>query len=115
MLKNLLQELARPDAVQHLSTLHLSDAVAALATHNEVFEREQRIRNNAKAAYVTEVAKNARLDVQNEFVAFVDVLNALAILEGPEKYAQLKLNLNQVLKHYVALGRQKTRKKEVEE
>ncbi len=115
MLKNLLQELARPDAVQHLSTLHLTDAVAALTTHNEVFEREQRIRNKANAHYVTEVAKNARLNVQNEFVAFVEVLNALAILEGPEKYAQLKLNLNQVLKHYVALVRKRTKKKGEEE
>ena len=48
--------------------------------------------NKANAHYVTEVEKNARLDVQNEFVVFVDVLNALAVLEVPDKYAQLKLN-----------------------
>ena len=115
MLKNLLQELARADAVQHLSTLHLTDAVAALTTHNQAFEREQRIRNTANAHYVTEVAKNARMDVQNEFVAFVDVLNALAILEGPQKYVELKQNLNQLLKNYKALVRKRTKKKGEEE
>ena len=94
MLKNLLQELARPAAVQHISTLHLTDAISVLTSHNEDFAREQRIRNKADAHYVTEVAKNARLDVQNEFVAFVEVINALTILEEPEKYAQLKLNMN---------------------
>ena len=115
MLKNLLQDLAKPYAVLHLSTLHLSDAVAALTTHNEDFEREQLIRNIANAHYVTEVAKNARLNVQIEFVAFVGILNALAILEGPEKYAQLKLNLNQLLKHYIALVRKRTKKRVEEE
>lgn len=115
LLKILLQELAKPDAEQHLSTLHLTDAVAALTIHNEVFKREQRIRHSAKANYVTEVAKKARLNVQHEFVAFVDVLNALAILEGPEKYAQLKQFLNELLRSFKAKVKQRTRKRVEEE
>lgn len=114
LLTTFLQDLSKPDAVQHLSTLHLTDVVTALTTHNQIFESEQQIRSFAQAEYVTEVARNARLDAQNAFMAFAGVINALAILEGQEKYAELKQYLNALFKKYVTQMRQRTKKKKEE-
>ena len=112
LLNNLLQDLAKPQAKQHLSTLQLTEVVTALTTHNQTFEREQLNRRIEESEYVTGVAKKARMNAQSAFLAFIEVLNALAILEGEEKYAELKQNLNAVLKRYLAKVRQRTRKKE---
>ena len=115
LLNNLLQDLAKPQAEGHLSILHLTDAVTALTLHNDVFENEQQNRRNAKSEFVTGVAREARLNVQNAYLAFAEMVNALAILEGPEKYAELKQFLNVLFKRYVAQVRQRTkRKKKVE-
>lgn len=114
LLINLLQDLAKPQAQQHLSALQLTDAITALTNHNLAFKHEQLNRRNAKAEYVTGVAKNARLDAQNAFMAFVEVVNALAILEGEEKYVELKQYLNVLFKRYVSQMRQRTKKKKEE-
>ena len=114
LLTNLLQDLSEPNMKQHLAILHLTDAVGALITHNQTFEIEQRNRVSANAEYVTGVVKEARMNVQNSFFEFVDLMNALAILEGQEKYAALKQSLTALLKKYVAQVRQRTRKKEEE-
>ena len=115
LLTNLLQDLAKPDMEQHLATLHLTKAVAELTVHNQTFEIEQRNRLSANAEYVTGVVKEARTDVQNAFLKFVDVLNALILLEGEEKYAELKQFMTSLLKKHLAQVRQRTRKKEEEE
>lgn len=114
LLVNLLQDLEKPIAVQHLSTLHLTDVVSALTIHNTVFKNEQLNRRTANAEFVTEVAKNARLNAQDAFMAFVEMVNALAILEGPDKYIELKQYINVLYKRYVAQMRQRTKKKVVE-
>lgn len=58
---------------------------------------------------------NARENIQNDFLAFVDVVNSLAIIEGEEKYAALKQNISAVVTRYMALTRQRTKKKIPEE
>ncbi len=107
----LLQELARPQSIAHIATLHLTDAVAALTANNQFFIEEQHARKKAEARYVTEVARNARIKVQNEFYEFVDLMNALAIVEGEEKYVEIKKILNHLLKEYISQARQRHKKK----
>jgi hypothetical protein len=63
---------------------------------------------------VTGVVKDARIEVQNEFLSFVDVVNALAIVEGEEKYSDLKLKINNVFKEYTSKAKQRTKKKKEE-
>ncbi len=113
MITNLLQEMAQPESIKHIDTLSLTEIVAALTTNNHIFIHEQRVRGKAKANYVTGVAKNARTNVQNDFLAFVDIVNALAIVEGEEKYAELKQFVNQLLKNYVATTKERSKKEEV--
>lgn len=114
VITNLLQDLAKADSQQHITILQLTDAVSALTTHNLIFEKEQQNRRKAQAEYVTGVVKNARTNVENDFLAFVDVVNALAIIEGEEKYAELKRNIGAMVKKHFALAKQRTRKKEEE-
>ena len=45
----------------------------------------------------------------------VALINALAIVEGEEKYAALKLFLNTLVQKYVSNMRQRTKKKEEDE
>ena len=54
IITNLLQDLAEDDATQHLATLHLTDAVAALTNDNQTFENEQLTRKEYLSTYVTE-------------------------------------------------------------
>lgn len=114
MIMNLLQDLAKDIPKQHIATLHLTDAVVALETNNKVFIREQHTLNKIKAKFVPGAAKNARLDAQNEFMELVELINALAVVEGEEKYAKLKLQLNTLMKKNMAKVRQRTKKKEDE-
>ena len=112
MIGNLLQEFARPASVESIATLNLTDAVTALTAHNDVFEHEQRVRYTAQAHYVTGVAKKARVNAQNELLAYADVVNAYALVEGEEMFVELKQALNQLVKSYVAQARQRKRKEE---
>ena len=115
MISNLLQEFARPASVESIATLDLTDAVTALTTNNQIFEDEQRVRYIAQAHYVTGVAKGARVNVQNELLAFADVVNAFAIVEGEEMFVELKQMVNQLVKRFVTQARQRKRKKVEEE
>lgn len=115
ILINLLQDLAKDLPKQHIATLNLTDAVVALQTNTQIFDRELHARSRFKAEFVPGVAKNARLDVQQEFMEMVALINALAIVEGEEKYATLKLFLNTLVQKYVSNMRQRTKKKEEDE
>ena len=113
VLINLLQELALDEAKQHIATLHLTDAIAALTAYNDTFDKEQLTRRQQNAKYVTEVAKNARADVQARFLEFVDVVNALSVVEGSEKYADLKQKISSLVKEYFMQARQRNKKQVV--
>ena len=114
MIMNLLQDLAKDIPKQHIATLQLTDAVVALETNNKVFIREQHTLNKIKAKFVPGVARKARMNAQNEYMELVELINALAVVEGEEKYAKLKLQLNTLMKKNMAKVRQRTKKKEDE-
>lgn len=111
----LLQELARDKEQQYIATLGLTEAVLALATSNKVFDKEQRSRRKLQSEYVTGIVRDARTELQNEFMEFVALINALAVIEGPEKYVVLKKTIHAMIQKYVAAVRQRTKKKDAEE
>lgn len=114
MITNLLQDLAEELPNQHISTLNLEDAILALKTNNLFFLKEQRARNNFQAAYVTGVVKNARRAVQKEFMELVSLINALAVVEGQEKYAEMKKMISIIVREYLTTARMRVKKKVVE-
>lgn len=115
MITNLLQDLAQDEARQHLALLDLTDVVAALTIDNETFKKEQQARKKHVSEYVYGVAKNARANAQAQFIEFVDMVNALSVVEGPEKYADLKQKVSALVHHYVAQAKQRNKKRVIEE
>lgn len=47
-------------------------------------------------------------------IAFADVVNALAIVEGEANYTKLKQTVNSILSEYVAKAKQRSKTKEEE-
>lgn len=115
LMDRLLEELTRESSQQHLATLHLTEVMEALVKNNNAFKKAQQIRLKKEAHYVTGVAKAARKDLTVQFLEFVATVNALAMLEGEEQYAELKLLVNELIKDTMESGKQKKRKPEEEE
>lgn len=113
MITNLLQDLSEELPQQHISTLNLEDAISALKTNNLSFLKEQRARNDFHALYVTGVVKNARRAVQKEFMELVSIINALAVVEGQEKYAEMKKMISIIVREYLTTARMRTKKRVV--
>ena len=95
-------------------TLGLVSALNDLRRSNSTFAQLQRNRDFSQAQFVAGIVKTTRIDVQNEFVSYGDVVNALAIVEGEEKYTTLKLTVNSMIKKYVDKVKKRTKKKEEE-
>lgn len=110
----LLQELAREVEQQHVAILGLNEVVEALDTSNKVFKDEQKVRNNLRAKYVTGVVQSVRKELQTQIVEFMELINALAVVEGEEKYDKLKRVIATMTKEYVSGIRLRTKKKEAE-
>lgn len=111
---NLFQDFDKEENENHLVTLGIVAACNELRNQNSSFIEWQSKRRTENAEYVTGVVKDARIEVQNEFLSFVDVVNALAIVEGEEKYSDLKLKINNVFKEYTSKAKQRTKKKKEE-
>ena len=113
MISNLVQELSTESSLQHIATLNLTDEVAALNQHNRVFAKEQNNRYKLQANYVTGVVRDARMETQNKFMELVALINALSVVDGPEKYIELKQIFKTLVQESVTVARQRTKKKEV--
>ena len=68
-----------------------------------------------RAKYVTGVAQSAREELQKQIVEFSALINALAIVEGEEKYEELKRIIATMVKEFMAGVRQRTKKEQEEE
>lgn len=79
-----------------------------------LFAETQQSWRKEEVEFVTGVVKTARANAQDEFMGFVDVVNASSIAEGEEKYAEMKQTFNSLLAGYVATAKQRTKKKEDE-
>lgn len=113
MMTNLLQELTTDVAQQHIATLNLTDALKELKKNNEIFDRENQILKKLQARYITGVVQNARANLQNEFMEFVTLIDALAVVEGQEKYADLKKIIATIVRKYVTKAKLRTKKRDV--
>ena len=114
IISSLLKELATESSLQHIATLNLTDEVEALTKHNKVFAKEQVNRNKLQAAYVTGVVQDARMETQNKFMELVALINALSVVEGPEKYIKFKQFFNTLVKDSVTVAKQRKKKKVIE-
>lgn len=113
VITNLLQDFEKGQTTQ-LRLLGLIDLYEILELRNVDFIVAQRNRTEEQFTAITGVVKATRDDAQTKFIEFVDVVNALAIVEGQEKYADLKQAINGILKKYVDRAKQRTKKKEDE-
>ncbi len=79
--------------------LNLIYVLNELRRYNSIFAVLQHNRDVSQAELVAAALKNARNDVQMEFLLYAEVVNALCIVEGNEKYAVLKQTVNSLLKN----------------
>ena len=115
VLTNLMQDVDKDEAVeQALATLGLSAAFDSLRSDNSIFYEMQKQRVKDDARIIVGIVKDTRTEAQNEFVSFTQLVNALALVEGEEKYAEFKLEINKLHKNAVARAKQRTKKKEEE-
>lgn len=115
VLINLIQDFKKnPAASGALTTLGLTPVFEALMIHNITFIETQQQRTKDDAHLILGIVKDTRTKAQEEFISFQDLVNALAIVEGPEKYADLKLEINKLHKNVVARAKQRTKKKDDE-
>lgn len=112
MMTNLLQELSTDVAQKHIATLNLTDAMRALETSNDIFDSEDQILKKLQARYVTGVVQNARANLQAVFMEFVALINALGVVEGQEKYEDLKKVIATIVRKYVGTAKLRTKKRE---
>ena len=112
---NLLQVLSTDIAQQHIATLHLTDAMSALVTSDQVFRKEDKIQKRLRARYVKGVAQNARLELQRVFIEFVELINALALVKAQEKYAELKRVIGAIVREDVGKAKLRTKKRDSQE
>ena len=112
MTTNMLQDLARETTRPHLITLDLTILIADLSITNKEYVDEQNLRLKKEAQKPTGVVKSARAKLQKEFLEFVALINALALVEGEQKYDVLKKTIGAAVKKHVWQARQRIRKKE---
>ena len=116
VLTNFFQEIDKSQAIeQAFSTLGLSGILNQLRIDNSVFTEMQQQRVVDDGLFVSGVVKTTRMEAQKEFLTFSQMVNALALVEGPEKYVDLKRNINTLHKNTLDRFKQRTKKKEEEE
>lgn len=112
---NLLQDFDKNAAAyEGLVTLDLVGLVDTLKIHNSDFTTVQQQRVKDDAHTVLGIVKTTRTEAQNKFIDFQEIVNALALIEGDEKYADLKTELNRLHKVVVDRAKQRTKKKDDE-
>lgn len=110
---NLVQDIKdKAGMLDHLEALALEGALSSLIVNNNRFKESQNTRLEEQAQFVAGVVKTARNEAESDFISLVDTVNALSIVEGPEKYTDLKQKLNTLHDQFQARAKQRTKKKE---
>ena len=116
VITNLLQDLIQKEGnLAHLELLDLTIAINSLKVKNLSFKESQNTRLGDQAQFVAGVVKTARNEAEKDFITFIDTVNALSIVEGPEKYTDLKQKLNALNKQFQTTAKQRKKKKEEKE
>ena len=106
-LTNLLQDLDKEENAAHVATLGLEPLVAYIRQHNNTFAEAQQTRRDEQSQYITGLVKATREEAQGAFRTFSETVNALAIVEGEEKYSTLMAQINTLIDDYIAKARQR--------
>lgn len=106
-LTNLLQDLDKDANKAHVTALGFDALVAYTHENNQVFAQAQQTRRDEQSKYIAGLVKTTREEVQNAFRTFSETVNALAIVEGEEKYATLMGQLNTLIDTYLAKVKQR--------
>lgn len=114
LLINFLQEFQKLENQLAIEALGLLNAMDSLQSYNTVFIETHESRVKDKGQFVVGAVKTSRDNAQNVFMEFVDVVNALSIVDGAEKYTELKQTIKALLKDYVSRSKQRSKKTEEE-
>lgn len=111
-IKNLMQDLDLEANAAHVKTLFAEHWVTTLRTANEQFEQMMLTRSDATSEASMGAAKAAREAVQTAFEKLCEMINALAVVNGPAAYKRIIDRINQLVaeSHNVA-ARRRSRKK----
>lgn len=113
VLINLLQDFdTNLAASTGIETLGLTSVLDSLRMNNAQFVHKQQERTKSEAHLVLGLVKDTRTKAQEEFISFTQLVNALGIVEGEEKYASLKLEINKLHKNVVDRAKQRATKRE---
>lgn len=104
---NLLQDFDKEPNKAHLTTLGFQPLVNYINENNTVFAQAQQTRRDEQSKYIAGLVKTTREEVQNAFRTFSETVNALAIVEGEDKYATLTAQLNTLIDAYIAKAKQR--------
>ena len=115
IITNLLQDLANEPQKQAVSGLGATPIVDELERHNAVFSEAQQSRRDQQSQFVSGELKTARTEVQAAFRTFCNTINALAVVEGVEKYEKLIAQINTLVADYNAKARMRQNKKKADE
>jgi hypothetical protein len=104
---NILQELKGQYAAD-AAAVGIDGWVEELQTRNIALETLIKERFDEAASKTDIVVKDARAEVDKQYKAITERINALIIVEGPEKYEEFVKTLNVIIAKYAAgLGRGK--------
>ena len=111
-IKNLLQDLELEASAAHIQTLFAGHWVSALRTANEQFEQTMLTRSDASSEAAAGTAKAAREAVQTAFEKLCEMVNALAVVNGPTDYKHIIDRINQLVSEsHNVTARRRSRKK----
>lgn len=97
IVESLLQDLALPENEALVKQIGAAEWVKALKEKNDEFSRVFNLRTNEYAGTEPGSSKMARKEMYDVFKKLVQTINALAFLQGTEKYERLIKNINQEL------------------
>lgn len=98
IITNLLQDLATSELQQAVSLIGAEKWIENLRTANEQFAKIHNDRTQEQSLIETGKTKEARQELQEAFKVLVQTINALALINGVEKYQNIINLINQELK-----------------
>lgn len=106
-LTNLMQELETDPSKADLTLLGFADLTQSLKTFNNTFINSKQLRDRKNALAIMGRTKEARLQVEDAFSTLCQRINALAIIDGEEAYAEIIDTFNHTVKQHLETARQR--------
>ena len=115
VITNLLQELDKDEIKTYVSLLGLDALIDHIRQNNAIFEQLQQSRRDEQSQYVVGLSKAMRDEALDAFRAFCEAVNALALVEGGDKYAKLIGQLDTLISDYRNKALQRRTKNDADE